>query len=113
MVQYKWVEEAIWIVMKSKVIVMAKMNNGTKSITSLEVSKRNINQKDLDKFYERINNKINFNEVQSVRIALTIINNGNMIYKHSYDAYSKGQLMEFITNLVMISNYEFHMRYDK
>ena len=93
--------------MKQKILIMG-IGLNERITTSLEVSNRPINQKDLDNFYIRIDKKFSNNDIRSIRVYLKIEKNKNLIYKHNTIVCSYTELMKVITDYVMIAQYENH-----
>lgn len=96
--------------MKSKILVTAVMMNNKQIVTSLETSNRKIAQKYLDRFYLKIMEKIPWQYVQHTKVILQLTNNGRVLYETSDVVYSIEDLIECLTNYIMISDYEFSMR---
>jgi len=100
--------------MKQKILVLATVVdkvNGIRNVsTSLEVSNRKVNQNDLDKFYNRLNNKLSNVQIKNIKIYLTITKNNREIYKNSREVYAYDELIRTITDYGMIAAYEYAMK---
>lgn len=96
--------------MKCKILVTAVMMNNKTVVTSLETSNRKIAQKDLSRLYQKINERTPWQYVLHTKVILQLTNKGRVLYEVSDVVYSIEDLIACITNYVMISDYEFHMR---
>lgn len=96
--------------MKAKILIIAYNINKEKTVITLEVSNRAITNKDLEKLYNKINTRLNWNTINRTVVSVSLNHENKTVYKTSSNIHNINELQFCITNYVSIINYEMHER---